>query len=482
MRICLATRTSAPRFIPLALLYLESMLVQRGGFGAAQIHVVDLPPGTDANTIAEHILATDPDVVGLSCYIWNARALLDAATIVKARRPATTVVIGGPEVGPVASTVMAAHPAVDVVVKGEGEVPFLEIVEAWAANRSLAHVRGIWWREGGTAVENPDAEIVRDLEEYPSPHLAPDVSYSGRSVCIETQRGCVFRCNFCFYNKDYSIRNRRFDLARVKQELGRWLDADVGEIYLMDPVFNLNASRAKEICEFIAARNTKGIPVHAEVWAEFIDDELAGLMAEANFRFLEVGLQTTDATALATAERRFAMQKFLEGIGHLKRHRIPFELQLIFGLPGETMQSFRRSLDFAMSLDPPGLAVFHLMVLPGTELWRRAREMHLAYDPEPPYRIRSHMTMSEHEIEAGRRMVRAAKLLQRSRAIRFLSREPGLSFSALTDLWLAWEDANPAYREELEPFVEHVCRERGVPRDFYVGFAALEARGRVAVA
>src|SRR5205823_654325 len=109
-----------------------------------------------------------------------------------------------------------------------------------------------------------------------------------------------------------------------------WLQRDVGELYLMDPVFNLNAARAKEICRFIAEHNSRRIGVHAEIWAEFVDDELARLMHDANFRFLEVGLQSTDTTALATVERRLKLERFLEGIDHLKRQKLDFELQLIF--------------------------------------------------------------------------------------------------------------------------------------------------------
>src|SRR5512138_1613134 len=167
----------------------------------------------------------------------------------------------------------------------------------------------------------------------------------------------------------------------------------------MDPIFNLHTDRAKAICRFIAAHNERRIGIHAEVCAEFIDEELASLMRAGHFSFLEIGLQSTDDTALATVERRLKLQRFLHGVRHVKRSGIPWELQLIVGLPGETRASFRRSLNFAVSLDPPQLAVYPLMVLPGTELWRKAHEMRLAFDPEPPYHVRSHFSMSAADIE-----------------------------------------------------------------------------------
>src|SRR5262249_20162588 len=145
----------------------------------------------------------------------------------------------------------------------------------------------------------------------------------------------------------------------------------------------------------------RGVPLHAEIWAEFVDEELASLMRDANFQFLEVGLQSTDDTALATAERRLRRQRFVAGIEHLKAFKLQFELQLIYGLPGETSESFRTSLNFAMALDPPELVVFPLMVLPGTELWRKAKGLQLEFDAHPPYFVRSHYSMSAEDIAHG---------------------------------------------------------------------------------
>ena len=420
MRICLATVHCEPLFTPLALLYLKTYLVERKAMPDEAIDIVEFSLETDSvDGIAQRLLAEEPDVIGLSCYVWNVTTLMEAVKIVKAYRPETTVVLGGPEVGPVAMSVLDAYPDVDAIVKSEGEIPFGEIVERLRDGHGLHDVGGICFRDGGSLVDTGDAPLLQNLDELPSPHLVTDAPgrYAGRIVCLETQRGCVFKCNFCFYNKDLSLRNRRFDLERVKRELLRWLDPassgndDVYSIYLMDPVFNLNAARAKDICRFIAANNPRGVKFHTEIWAEFMDEELARLMRAAHFTFVEVGLQTTDVTALATVERRLKLEKFLGGIEHLKAHEIEFELQLIYGLPGETTESFRRSLEFAVSLDPPKLAVFPLMVLPGTELWRKADVLGLEYEPTPPYYVKSHSTMSRDDIARGWDIVEA---LQRS--------------------------------------------------------------------
>jgi anaerobic magnesium-protoporphyrin IX monomethyl ester cyclase len=474
MRIALATRHANGTFIPLALMYLKASLVTRGCCLPDEVSLVEFPPDATPEAMALELLAGRPAMLGLSCYVWNITATLAAARLVKAQDPTIRIVLGGPEVGPVAADVMRRHPYVDAIVYSEGEVPVADIAQAWQSGKGLHAVPGICFRDGDAIVEGGAALLVEDLAEYPSPHLERYVDYAGRVVCIETQRGCVFKCNFCFYNKDYSLRNRRFALERVKAELQLALQQDVLEIYLMDPVFNLNAARAKEICRFIAAHNTRRIPIHSEIWAEFVDDELASLMHDAGVHFLEVGLQTTDPTALATTDRRLRVERFREGIAHLQRHRLHFELQLIYGLPGETRTTFRQSLNFAMALDPPLLSIFRLMVLPGTELWRKAAALNLTFDPEPPYHVRSHLSMTTEDVEYGYRFLKASNFLQSSRTVRLLSRERGLTFADILDEWLAWRGDQKSDNETLNAFVAHLCRRNDIPEAFYQQFGALE--------
>lgn len=477
MKICLATIHAYRHSLPLALMYLKANLVERHGRAFDEVTIEELPPDGSPTDHATQVLAGAPDVVGLSCYIWNGRALLDLARELRALRPDIRIVLGGPEVGPVARDVLIAEPCIDAIVRGEGEVAFAELLDAWEAGRDPADVCGICLRNGDAIVETADAVILRDLNLLPSPHNDKYVTYQGRVASIETQRGCVFRCSFCFYNKDLSIRNRRFDLDRVKEELLYWLNRDVHSIYLMDPVFNLNAARAKEICRFIAEHNHNTVRIHSEIWAEFMDDELAALMNAANFYWLEVGLQTTDDTALQAVERRLRMTPFLEGIGHLKRYNLHFELQLIYGLPFETPETFRRSLDFAAKLEPPELSVFMLLVLPGTELWKKARTMGIEFDPHPPHTIRSHPSMGAETIAAGARIVDAVNFMTGSQTVRILQRESGISMSMIVDAWNQWRasrDLQKVTGAQMSEFMSDFCNAHGIPPRFYVAMTALE--------
>jgi len=153
---------------------------------------------------------------------------------------------------------------------------------------------------------------------------------------------------------------------------------------------------------------------------------------------------------------------------------------LIVGLPGDTRASFRRSLNFAASLDPSVLAVYPLMVLPGTELWRKAGDLQLVFDPHPPYHVRSHYSMSEEDVAYGFRVVQALQDAGDSRALRLLARERGLTYADVIDAWIAWDDRHPGdesigYR--LKQFLAEFLDEQRIPDAFYKGFASWELAG-----
>jgi anaerobic magnesium-protoporphyrin IX monomethyl ester cyclase len=480
MKITLATVHCDPKFTPLALLYLKAYLVERMAFVFDDVQILEFPRKAEVEDVVRQILEREPDIVGLSCYVWNIVTLMAVSRRIKEIQPDSKIVLGGPEVGPLAPSVLHAHPYVDVVVKSEGEVPFSEIVDALSKGEDLARVRGIAFRCGEEIYETAEAFVLKDLNKVPSPHVIRYGNYKGRIICLETQRGCVFNCNFCFYNKDLSIRNRRFSLDRIKEEISFWLNQEVHQIFLMDPVFNLNAARTKEICRFVAQHNHREIPFHTEVWAEFIDEEMAQLFREANFTFLEVGLQTTDAAVLSTVDRRLNLKRFVDGIGHLKKFNVYFELQLIYGLPGESRTSFKRSLDFAASFEPPKLAVYQLMVLPGTELWRKARELNLNFDPEPPYLIRSHPSMNSIDIQYGYKIHRALKDLRMTMTTFVLCKVTKLGFSDIIDEWIDWSDfhdhhhASQSITEKVHNFLRYFCSRNEIPPEFFLASASLE--------
>jgi anaerobic magnesium-protoporphyrin IX monomethyl ester cyclase len=493
MKICLALKHSDSTFTPLPLMCLKAALLDLGHWNAADIPLVEFDPDTPVEDMVERILALAPDVLGLSCYVWNVASMLEAGRRVKLLRPALRVVLGGPEVGPQAEDVLAAHSWVDAIVKNEGEIPMTDLADRWRRGAAIDDVAGIVIAQGDRIVDTGPERFVRDLNQLPTAYRDfRSYSYKGKYACIETQRGCVFTCNFCFFNKDLPIRNRRFDPARVDREITYLLQLDLKQLYFMDPIFNLNAKRAKEICRLIIAQNERRIargerPVasHAEMWAEFVDEELAALMKAANFNYVELGLQTTDTATLITIERRLRMEQFIAGVGHLKKAGLYTELHLIFGLPGDTLPKFRDSLNFAATLDPTDIGVFPLQVLPGTDLWTKSESFGLSFDREAPHLLTSTATLSPDDLAYGFRIIRAAPALWKSLAVRLLTREPGVHFSDIVEGWIGWIETcggDVTDVTTLREYLDDFCGGRRIPAAFYLGMARAQAQSRPTVA
>jgi anaerobic magnesium-protoporphyrin IX monomethyl ester cyclase len=487
VKICLALKHSSPTFTPLPLMCLKAALLDLGNCTDADVPLLEFDPDTPVEDMVDRILAVEPDVLALSCYVWNVASLVEAGRRAKALRPALRVVLGGPEVGPQAEDVITAHPWVDAVVKSEGEIPMVDLVDRWRHGAAIDDVAGIVIHRDDRAVDTGPERFVRDLNQLPTAYRDfRSYSYTGKYACIETQRGCVFTCNFCFFNRDLPIRNRRFDPARVNEEIAFLLEQDIRQLYFMDPIFNLNAKRAKEICRLIIEQNERRVargqqPVgsHAEMWAEFVDEELAGLMKAANFDYVELGLQTTDAKTLVTIERRLKMEQFIAGIRHLKKAGLYIELHLIFGLPGDTLPKFRNSLNFAATLEPTDIGVFPLQVLPGTDLWTQGESFGLSFDREAPHLLTSTSTLTSKDLAFGFQIARSISPLWKTLAVRLLTREPDVNFYDIVDGWIAWSETHGGNVKDvttLPDYLNDFCAGRQIPAAFYLGMAAAQAR------
>jgi hypothetical protein len=213
LKICLATQHADAAFTPLALLYLKAYVVERLGLRADDVAILEFPADTTSGEIAAAVLAPAPDVVGLSCYVWNVRTLAAACREIKARRPGARVVLGGPEVGPVASRVLEAHRAVDVVVRSEGERPFAELVKRWIAGAGIDGVEGVAFRRDDSVHETADAQILTDLNQLPS------LWRKGREVDLDVDRDPPYHVRSHFSVTEDDVRYG-WRVVRALQELG----------------------------------------------------------------------------------------------------------------------------------------------------------------------------------------------------------------------------------------------------------------------
>jgi len=317
------------------------------------------------NLLSDHA----PDVFGFTAFSWNlARSLYLSEKLKSAWGP--RVVFGGPEVTPDNSLVRSAH--VDFLACGEGEAVFRRLLtepDSWKTGSGGESAAGIF-----RAAESPYLSGVLEPE-------AEDL------MLLETQRGCPYRCGFCFYNK--SRQGLVFAEERNLLRAVAWaVERRIAEVYLLDPSLNSRPKLKTLLAEIARLNLDRGIRLFSEIRAEAVDDELADLLAAAGFYWFEIGLQSTNPKALELMNRPTQLKRFVAGAQRLQARGITPSIDLIIGLPGDDLQGFMRSVDFVADHGlRDDVQIFPLAVLPGTDFRLRSRELGLRFDPHPPYTV-----------------------------------------------------------------------------------------------
>lgn len=391
---------NSPGYRSLALGYLRAYAQadKRLG-GVAGFITIDLDYTTDPWWIAYRAIALEPDVVAFSVTCWNATGVYAAARIIHEALPDTLIVLGGPEVGPIARETLATQPAIDAVVRGEGEVTFAELLLARTKGRPLWRVEGVTARRDDAIVSADDRPLVGNLDSLPSPYLAGIMDVVEGATYLETYRGCPHNCGYCFEGKGYG-RLRHFSRERVAAEI-EYVAGTRGlrSFSFIDPVFNLTGERLTWLAELLAPHAARGVRLHTvEIDIERVDAQAAALMRRAGVRSVETGPQSVGARALDICKRGFDRDRFLAGISACKGAGIAVECDFIIGLPGDTVDDVVGGLEFAMICAPEKIQISTLNVLPGTDFWLRAGELGLAFNPDPPHEIVSTNEMSFTEL------------------------------------------------------------------------------------
>lgn len=339
------------------------------------------------------ILLTRPDIVGFSCSIWNITQVLEQCRRLKKYLPRVKIVLGGQEVTNSQVDFMAECPQIDVLVDGEGEDTFRDLILTWlqwGREASLEAVAGIRWRRRNLVVTNQPRPLIEDLDTIPSPYLAGCLIPKNEhhlGMMIETSRGCPFHCTFCFEGSKYpSVRN--FPLARIEREIAWAISRGIRHFHILDPILaNCNLQRLQKIQEILSRHMSacSKYRISVEIYAELIKPEI--LPSLAPFTIFDVGLQTIQPQALKNIRRYYDKDKFERGVNLLKTLNRRINIYLILGIPGETYYSFWIGIRYVLALKPAGVFFNHLLVLNGTDLRRNSKTLGLRFQPQPRYRV-----------------------------------------------------------------------------------------------
>ncbi len=397
----------SPQALPLANAFLKSYLATIPTLNdQVTVTLCDLFTGEPPADGVAAILATRPDVVGISLYLWNRGQAGEIVRDLRRERPGIPLFAGGPEATADPSGVLADAPY-DFLIVGEGETTFAAVVARLLAGQSTADLPGVALLQKGELRLLP-GHSIEDLDLIPSPFLngiIDPAAYPG--ILWQLSRGCTFACDYCFDAKD-GRGVRRFSLQRVEAELTWFARMGIAQVFVLDSTFNQDLRRAKAILRLIK-RHAPHIHFHFEVRSEFIDRELARLFAQITCS-LQIGLQSADPLVLKGVKRAFNRDDFIERVGLLNETGAIFGFDLIYGLPQDTLQGFAASLDFAIELYPNHLDIFPLAVLPGTPLAARSAELGLRHLCAPPYTLLESPTFAADEMARAEELATACDI------------------------------------------------------------------------
>jgi len=393
------------------------------------------------DAIARDLFGCQGDVYAFSCSIWNRRSVLDVLTQLREMRPDAWIVVGGPEVTPDASGLMGSLPAIDMIVRGEGEEAFARLIEtlpdadtrpavpnteapAGPGLEALAGVPGLTWRKGSQIVSNQVASRTFDLSTLPFPYEKDLHDLTDRMLYYESSRGCPFQCAYCLSAIDRQMRFRPIDQTFV--HLDRFIDAGARLVKLVDRTFNCDPERARSIWAHLIARHREqpfNTCFHFEIAADLLTEADIALLSKApkGLFQLEIGVQSTDPGTLRRINRHCDLPRLFERVRQLRQaDRQHLHLDLIAGLPGERLDQVIASFNTLYGLQADQLQLGFLKLLPGTPILEEIEPCQYRYQPFPPYEVLSTKDLPAgalcrlHEVESALELFSNSGLFRRT--------------------------------------------------------------------
>ncbi|MEO3977644.1 KedN5 family methylcobalamin-dependent radical SAM C-methyltransferase [Streptomyces sp. CAU 1734] len=371
--------------MPLAMGYMKSTALADPRIAReADIRILNYRGGKSLSSMANEMFRDSvPDVLAFSVLGWNFRTFGCLAETFKQLNPDGWVIMGGTHVAHQGDRVFRMFPEVDAVVNGEGEFVFRDIVAArldGVSPRELDGITGLTYRaEDGTVCRNPDRDRIEDLNDIPSPFLTGALELTDGAgnfrydvAIMETNRGCPYKCAFCYWGGAVGQKVRAFSRERLRAELELFARHQVHTIVLCDANFGLLRGDVDFIDDLIELREKYGFPRAVETsWAKNKSKsffEIVGKMKRAGMRSsFTLALQTLDDTTLGLMNRRNMKVNDWEDLAErLDKEGLDLYAELIWGAPGETVESFMAGYD-KLSRRVSRIACYPMLMLPNTD-------------------------------------------------------------------------------------------------------------------
>ena len=382
---------------------------------------------TRAIDIVEQILESKPDIIGFGVYIWNIVETTDVVNLLKVIAPEIKIILGGPEVS-YETEQQAIVTCADYVLTGPADISFYQLCKDIINNTE------------------PDKKILKSkpvpLEQITLPYeYYTDEDLKHRLLYVEASRGCPFKCEFCLSSLDKA--STPFELTLFLEQMKILYDRGARNFKFIDRTFNLNIKTTMQIMQFFLDRMTDDLYLHFEVVPDHLPRKLKELLAQFpdNSLQFEIGIQTFNTQVQANISRKQNNAKSKENLLWLRDNTSAhIHADLIFGLPGETFDTFKDSFNQLYHCRPHEIQMGILKRLKGSPIIRHTEAFDLRFNPLPPFNILSTDRVSFTTMQRINRFARYWDMIGNSGRFKYalphiLSDKPFDDFMAITE-WI----------------------------------------------
>jgi len=413
MRLTLTALASQYIHMPLAPFCLKKAVDE--ALPQVETTICDLNINDTQEELLARIMATEPDVLGVSLYIWNRECAARLIRRVKALKPEITVVVGGPEATFSVEETLREMP-VDYLLRGAGEESLPALLRCLMDGTVPSEVPGVCFpAEDGLHLSAPAPATAPRADLYDETWRT---ELKGRMAYVETSRGCPFACAFCLSGNREAPDAHRVQFMPQEEALALLIrigQSGCDTVKLIDRTFNCHRERTLFLLRGLIEAHRRGeihhVCYHFEVAADLFDDEALELLATAPAGLfqMEAGLQSFHAPTLDACDRHTDMARLVDRIRRiLAPGNVHLHIDLIAGLPREDFATFGLSFDLAFGLKPHQLQLGFLKVIHGSKL--RSTDWGQRYAPDPPYEVLSTPWLTYADI---RRLHAAADAVER---------------------------------------------------------------------
>ncbi|HCH70003.1 MAG TPA: B12-binding domain-containing radical SAM protein [Colwellia sp.] len=422
-KIVLSTLNAKFFHTSFGLRYLYANLKELQGYCEIKEFIIQ----TRAIDIVEQILESKPDIVGFGVYIWNIVETTDVVNLLKVIAPEIKIILGGPEVS-YETEKQAIVGCADYVLTGPADVSFYQlckdIINETPPDKKILNSKPV-----------PLEEIALPYQYY------TDDDLKHRLLYVEASRGCPFKCEFCLSSLDK--KSTPFELTLFLEQMEILYQRGARNFKFIDRTFNLNINTTIKIMQFFLDRMTDDLYLHFEVVPDHLPRKLKELLTqfpEGSLQF-EIGIQTFNTEVQANISRKQNNAKSKDNLIWLKDNtNAHIHADLIFGLPGETFDTFKDSFNQLYHCRPHEIQMGILKRLKGSPIIRHTEAFDLRFNPLPPFNILSTDRVSFTTMQRINRFARYWDMIGNSGRFKYalphiLSDKPFDDFMAITE-WI----------------------------------------------